>query len=194
METSEFYPAVLGRRQRIIAGVVGIGVGVGVPIVVSVVLMATTGDPLFVIFPLPFLGAMWAIQGLAPSGFTLDEDGLCIERRWLRRCLPYSMIRAVDRESRPIGGLFALGLNGLFGSHGLRWNPRAGLHYLAITNTMDLVYLHTTRGLVVISPSRPDEFVMRLSRRLVPRLHPARGTRRPPRQPGGRAGQGEDSS
>jgi hypothetical protein len=166
LSESEFHPAVLGTRQRIVAGVLGIGVCIGGPIALSVVLMATSGDPAFVIFPLPFLGGIWMIQGLAPAGFTLEERGLRIERRWLSRLLPYTSIQGVDRQRRPIGGLFAVGLNGLFGSHGLRWNPRTGLHYLAITNTTDLVYLHTIRGLVVISPSRPDEFVARLSRRL----------------------------
>ena len=79
-------------------------------------------------------------------------------------------IRGVDRQPRPIGGLFAIGLNGLFGSHGWRWNPRTGWHYLAITNTADLVYLDTTAGLVVISPERPDEFAAALATRAaVPR-------------------------
>jgi hypothetical protein len=41
-----------------------------------------------------------------------------------------------------------------------------GWHYLAITNTADLVYLHTRGGLVILSPSRPDEFTARLDRRL----------------------------
>jgi len=141
---------------------------VGVPIALSVALLATTGELAFVIFPLPFLGLVWALQGLAPTGFTLEEPGVRIERRWFPRRLPYSAIRAADRRPRPIGGLLALGLNGLFGSYGLRWNPRTGLHYLAITNTRDLVYLHTSRGLVVISPSPPDEFVAALSARLAP--------------------------
>lgn len=136
-----------------------------VPFLLSVALVATTGDFLFTIFPLPFLGAVWALQGLSPSGYTLGARGLRLERRWLSRRLPYSAILAVDRTSRPIGGLLALGLNALFGSHGLRWNPRTGMHYLAITNTRDLVYLHTRRGLVVISPSRPDEFVAALAAR-----------------------------
>ncbi len=136
------------------------------PLGLSVFLVATTSDPLFVIFPLPFLGVVWALQGLAPAGYTLEARGIRLERRWLSRRLPYSAIRSVDRTPRPVGGLLALGLNGLFGSHGLRWNPRVGLHYLAITNTEDLVYLETTRGLVVISPSCPDALVAALSARL----------------------------
>jgi hypothetical protein len=57
-------------------------------------------------------------------------------------------------------------LNGLFGSHGWRFNPRTGWHYLAITNTSGLVYLTTTNGLVVVSPSEPDLFVERLRARI----------------------------
>ncbi|MCI0546358.1 MAG: PH domain-containing protein [Candidatus Rokubacteria bacterium] len=161
-----FYAAVLGTRQRLLAGVLGVGLGTLVPIGLSVALMATTGDPVFVIFPLPFLGAMWLIQGLAPAGYTLEEGGIRIERRLGSRFLPYDAIQAVDREPRPVGGLFALGVNGLFGAHGVRWNPRTGFHYLAIANTTELVYLHTRRGLIVLSPAEPDVFVDDLRRRL----------------------------
>jgi hypothetical protein len=160
------FPAVLGTRQRLISGVLGVGLGFGAPFALSVALVATSGDPSLLILPLPFLGALWAIQGLAPSGFTLDARGLRLERRWLSRLLPYAAILDCDRRARPVGGLGALGLNGLFGSHGWRWNPWTGWHYLAVTNTRDLVSLRTTGGLMVISPSRPDEFVARLRARL----------------------------
>ena len=129
-------------------------------------MVATSGDPSLLILPLPFLLGLWVVQGLAPAGVTLEADGVRIERRWLSRLIPYRLIRAVDREPRPVGGFGAVGLNVLFGSQGPRWNPRTGWHYLAITNTADLVYLHTAGGLLVFSPSRPDEFVVRLGRRL----------------------------
>jgi Bacterial PH domain len=166
---SPSFPASLGRRERLVTGVLGIGVGVGAPFLLSVVLVATSGDPSLLILPLPFLGGLWMIQGLAPSGFTLEADGVRLDRRWRPRLLPYAAIVSCDRERRRVGGALAMGLNGLFGSHGWRWNPSTGWHYLAITNTRDLVYLHTTAGLVVVSPSRPDEFVARLT----PRLRPA---------------------
>ncbi|HET8577410.1 MAG TPA: PH domain-containing protein [Methylomirabilota bacterium] len=136
------------------------------PFLLSVAMVASSGDLGLLILPLPFLLGLWLLQGFAPAGFTLEEDGIRIERRWLSRLLPYATIRAVDREPRSLGGVGAVGLNGLFGSQGPRWNPRTGWHYLAITNTADLVYLHTTGGLVVLSPSRPDEFAARLGRRL----------------------------
>ena len=142
----------------------GIGLGVLVPFLLSVALVATTGDLLFTIFPLPFLGAVWALQGLSPAGYT--PGGARHAARAALALAPAPVLGDPRRgpDARPIGGLLALGLNALFGSHGLRWNPRTGLHYLAITNTRDLVYLHTRRGLVVISPGRPDEFVAALAR------------------------------
>ena len=129
-------------------------------------MVATSGDPSLLILPLPFLLGLWVVQGLAPAGFTLEADGVRIERRWLSRLVPYALIRGVDREPRPVGGFGAVGLNVLFGSQGPRWNRRTGWHYLAISNTTDLVYLHTVAGLVVLSPSRPDEFAARLAERL----------------------------
>jgi Bacterial PH domain len=161
-----YFPATLGRKQRLVAGVLGIGLGFGVPFLLSVAMVATSGEMSLLILPLPFLGALWVIQGLAPSGYTLEEDGVRLERRWARRLIPYDRIVRSDREPRPIGGLLAAGVNGLFGSHGPRWNPRTGWHYLAITNTTDLVFLQTPGGLVVLSPSRPDEFLAALRARL----------------------------
>jgi len=165
-DDGERFSATLGTRQRIVTGVFGIGLGFGAPFLLSVALVATSGDPSLLMFPLPFLGGLWAIQGLAPSGYVLEARGVRLERRWLSRVLPYQAIARCDREPRQIGGLLAIGVNGLFGSHGWRWNRRTGWHYLAITNTRDLVYLHTTAGLIVISPSRPDEFVAHVIARL----------------------------
>ena len=122
-----------------------------------------SGDPSLLILPLPFLGALWMIQGLAPTGYTLEEGGLRLERRWARAADPLRAASpAATARRAPIGGLLAAGVNGLFGSHGPRWNPRTGWHYLAITNTDDLVFLQTRGGPVVLSPSRPDEFVTAL--------------------------------
>ena len=98
------FAASLGVRQRLIAGVVGIGLGFGAPFILSVVLVATSGDASLLILPLPFLGALWAIQGLAPSGYTLEAGGVRLERRWMSRLLPYAAIRAVDRQPRRSAG------------------------------------------------------------------------------------------
>jgi hypothetical protein len=164
--SDESFAASLGTRQRWIAGLVGIAGGFGVPFLLSVLLVATSGDLLFLILPLPFLGALWVAQGLAPAGYTLEDDRLILERRWLRRGIPYAAIAGVDRRTCSMGGLGTVGLNSLFGSHGLRWNPRTGRHYLFITRTTDVVWLTTSRGLVALSPERPAEFTTRLAERL----------------------------
>jgi hypothetical protein len=178
VEPPASFPAVLGTRQRLIAGVLGIGLGFGAPFLLSVALVATSGDPSFLILPLPFLGGLWVARGLAFTGYRLEPDGLRLERRWLARLLPYAAIEEADRQGRAIGGLGAVGLNGLFGAHGWRWNFRTGWHYLAIANTRDLVYLRTTAGLVVISPAEPDDLLARLRARLRavrPGRHPSDG-------------------
>lgn len=175
MSAGRFFPAVLGTRQRLMAGIVGLGLGFFAPFLLSVALVATSGDTSLLILPFPFLGGLWVLHGLAPAGFALEDQGLRLGRRWLSRLLPYPAILGCDREPRRIGGLGALGVNGLFGSHGWRWNPRTGRHYLFITNTRDLVYLHTRGGLVVVSPSRPDEFVARLRSRLASTAPVSRG-------------------
>lgn len=160
------FPASLGRRQRLVAGVIGIGLGFGLPFLLSVAMVAASGELSLLILPLPFLGALWVIQGLAPIGYTLEAEGIRIERRWVRRLIPYDGILGGDRRRRPIGGLLATGANNLFGSHGTRWNPRVGWHYLAITDTEHLVFLETRGGLVVLSPNDPDEFLSALRARL----------------------------
>ena len=156
------FPASLGRKQRLLAGVLGIGLGFGLPFLLSVAMVAASGELSLLILPLPFLGALWVIQGLAPSGYTLEQEGVRIERRWRRRLIPYATILGCDRRRRPIGGLLAAGINSLFGSYGPRWNPRSGWHYLAITNTDDLVFLEIRGGFVALSPTNPDEFVRAL--------------------------------
>lgn len=169
MSDDETFTASLGTRQRWIAGLAGIAGGFGVPFVLSVVLVATSGDLLFLILPLPFLGALWFAQGLAPFGYTLEEGRLILERRWLRRGIAYAAISDIDRRPRAVGGFGSVGLNSLFGAHGLRWNPRTGRHYLFITRTSDLVWLTTSRGLVALSPEDPVTFTTRLAARLADR-------------------------
>ncbi len=173
-----FFPAVLGRRQRLVTGILGIGLGFGGSFVLSVLLVATSGDPSFLMLPLPFLGALWLAQGYAPVGYTLEDEGLRIERRFHPRRIPYAQIRGVDRASRLIGGFGAIGWNALFGAHGVRWNPWSGWHYLAIANTESVVTLHLRHGLAMLSPERPEAFVAALADILATRARAAAAAER----------------
>src|SRR4030095_11984315 len=91
------------------AGVVGIGLGFGLPFLLSVVMVAASGELSLLILPLPLLGALWLIHGAAPSGYTREEDGVRIERRWIRRLIPYNAILGCDRQPRSTRGLAARG-------------------------------------------------------------------------------------
>jgi hypothetical protein len=165
-DEAERFAMPLGRRQRLVAGIAGIGIGFGGPFLLSVALIASSGDPSFLLLPLPFLGALWFAQGLSFTAVVLEPDGVRLERRWRSRFLPYAAISGCDREPRPVGGLGAVGLNALFGSHGWRFNRRAGWHYAAIGNARDLVWMHTAAGLIAVSPEAPDRFAAHLRARL----------------------------
>ena len=69
------FPATLGRKQRLVAGVLGIGLGFGGPFLLSVAMVATSGEMSLLILPLPFLGALWMIQGLAPAATRSRKRG-----------------------------------------------------------------------------------------------------------------------
>jgi PH (Pleckstrin Homology) domain-containing protein len=179
---SDVFPMPLGPRQRV-AAAVAIGLGFGGPFLLSVVLVATSGDPSLLMLPLPFLGGLWMAQGLSYTAVALEDRGVRLERRWLARAVPYASIADADRQRRAIGGFGAVLINAVFGSHGWRFHPRTGWHYLAITNTRDLVWLRTAAGLVVISPAEPDRFLDQLGARA--HTAPVRpgGLTAPPAQP-----------
>ncbi|HYE92064.1 MAG TPA: PH domain-containing protein, partial [Terriglobales bacterium] len=125
---------------------------------VGVVMTARTADITWLFLTLPFLLVLLAARRFAPTAYWLARDGLHIERRGGPKVIPYAAIHTVDRAPRSIGGLTAVGSNGLFGRFGTFWSPRLGTYRLFITNTDRLVWLATDGGLVAVSPDRPDDF------------------------------------
>ena len=61
------FPAVLGTRQRWIAGLGGIGLGFVVPFILSVILVATSGDMALLVLPLPCLFALAHVSRIERS-------------------------------------------------------------------------------------------------------------------------------
>jgi len=134
--------------------------------ILGVGLMATSGDPRWLFLSLPFTALLVAVGRYAPTGYRLAADGVHVERRAGARVIPYRTIRAVDREPRPLHGFTVLACRGVFGRFGRFWNARLGLYRLDVTDARSVVWLTTDRGLVGLSPARPDEFVEALRRRL----------------------------
>ena len=64
-----------------ISGVFGIGLGVLVPFLLSVALVGRRRAASSSIFPLPFLGVVWAVRA-SPAGYTLEARGVRLERQW----------------------------------------------------------------------------------------------------------------
>jgi hypothetical protein len=89
-----------------------------------------------------------------------------VERRAGDKVFAYGAIRDADRQERPVGGLSVTASKGVFGRFGRFWNTELGFHWLYLSNTSTVVWLHTDGGLVGLSPDRPDEFLARLRGRL----------------------------
>jgi hypothetical protein len=127
---------------------------------------ARTADFRWLLLSLPFTLMLLVAARLAPSGYRLAPEGVHVERKAGPKVIPYRDIRTVDRHPRSPRGVTITGSNGLFGRFGQFWNTRLGLYRLYLSNTESVVWLGTTRGLVGLSPDRPDEFVERLAARL----------------------------
>ena len=138
----------------------------GGSIVIGVVMTARTSDLRWLVLSLPFTLMLLVAVRLAPSGYRLATEGVHVERKAGAKVIPYRDIRTVDRQPRSPRGVTITGSNGLFGRFGQFWNPRLGLYRLYLSNTESVVWLTTSRGLVGLSPDRPDEFAERLAARL----------------------------
>lgn len=156
-------PLGAGERLTTLAALV---IGIGGTTVLGVVLTVRTGDVRWLFASLPVTIGFFVLGRLAPAGYRLGSAGVHIERKAGDRVIPYGVIRAVDREPRPVGGVSATASRGLFGWFGRFWNGRLGMYQLFVTDRQRLVWLHTDRGFVGISPARADEFVERLRARL----------------------------
>lgn len=132
----------------------------------GVVFTAKSGDPRWLLTSLPLTLVLFVVGRLAPTGYRLAADGLHVERKAGPKVVAYRTIRAVDRAERPVNGITVFGSRGVFGRFGRYWNPSLAFYQLYLTNREDVVWLVTDRGLVGLSPDRPDAFVERLRGRL----------------------------
>lgn len=165
MAPADHFAAPLGAVERW-STAAAIGLGVGGLFVLGVVFAVRAGDPRWMLLNLPCALLLWVMGRYAPNGYRLERDGIHVERRAGPRAIPYAIIRAVDREPRPINGLSLTASKGVFGRFGRFWNSRLGLYRLYLTNRHTIVWLDTTDGWIALSPDRPDEFVTRLQARL----------------------------
>jgi len=148
--------------------IVGILAGIGSPLAAGVSVMSATGSPWLLLLPIPIALIFFASARLAPKAYTLGVDGVHVERRGAPDVVVlYREIRSVDRVRRSLVGLGA-GSNGFLGhfTFGRGWRPGLGRYRILVTNSIDVVWLDTTRGWVALSPDRSDEFITRLRARI----------------------------
>jgi Bacterial PH domain len=98
----------------------------------------------------------------APTGYRLGTRGVHVERRAGDKIILYGAIRGADRLERPIRGVAMGASKCVFGRFGRFWSPRLGFYRLFVSDARSVVWLHTDRGLVGLSPDPPEEFLERL--------------------------------
>ena len=149
------------RRTTLAAMIVGIGVAT----LIGVVGMAQTGNIAWLFLSLPFTVVLFVMAQFAPRGYRITPEGLRIERTLRDRVIPWRDVRGVDDEARQLTGISVTASRGIFGWFGWFWSVRFGLYQLFVTDRRRIVWLRTERGLVGVSPDRPEEFVARVRER-----------------------------
>lgn len=89
----EVFPATLGTRERLITYGVGYGVGIGVPLALGMSFALGFGEPLLLLFPLPFVIAFGLPYFFRPTGFGVTTDGISILRPVGPKRIPLREIR-----------------------------------------------------------------------------------------------------
>jgi hypothetical protein len=98
--------------------------------------------------------------GFAPAGY--EVEGACLlVRRQLFGSRAFTVTGKVVRPSWRLGfgGLRMFGSSGLFGWYGRFWKPGVGRYLAYVTDRSRLVACDTDAGLVMVSPSDPDELM-----------------------------------
>jgi Bacterial PH domain len=130
--------------------------------VLGIVLTVKSGDPRWLFVSLPCSVILFVVGRFAPTGYRLGTRGVHVERRAGDKIILYGAIRGADRLERPIRAIAMGASKGVFGRFGRFWSPRLGFYRLFVSDARSVVWLHTDRGLVGLSPDRPEEFLERL--------------------------------
>jgi hypothetical protein len=128
-------------------------------------------NPAVMLVPLVFLVTpgllLFALRGEAPTGYTLDDIGVHIERRAGAATIPLSAIREVRELPPQVSFIRIGGSGGWYGYYGEFKSRDLGQVTMYATRSDDRVLLATDGRNYVITPASPAAFVADLESRLV---------------------------
>lgn len=126
--------------------------------------------PVMWFVPLVFLVTpvllLLAVSAEAPSGYTVDDEALRIERRAGAVSIPISSIRDVRALPARVSFSRIGGSGGWLGFYGEFRNPELGQVTMYATRTGGRVLVVTTGRSYVLTPGSPDAFIADLGSRM----------------------------
>ena len=158
----EVFPATLGKHERLITYGVGYGVGIGVPFVLGLSFAIGFGQPLLLLFPLPFAIAFGLPYFFRPTGFGVTPHEILILRAVGPKRIPLRDVRQVvtpaTTPERTGIGLYRV--EGIHGSFGTYWNRTWGRYRVYVTDHTKAVEIRLANGSrVILSPHHPPAFL-----------------------------------
>ncbi len=133
-------------------------------------LYAKYDNPAVMLAPLVFLVTpvllLFALRGEAPTGYTLDDNAVHIERRAGAFTIPLSAIREVRELPPQVTFIRIGGSGGWYGYYGEFKSRDLGQVTMYATRSDDRVFLATDGRKYIITPASPAAFVADLQSRL----------------------------
>ena len=133
-------------------------------------LYAKYNNPAVMLVPLVFLVTpvllLFALRGEAPTGYTLDDNAVHVERRAGAFTIPLSAIREVREIPPQVTFIRIGGSGGWYGYYGEFKSRDLGQVTMYATRSDDRVFLATDGRNYVITPASPSAFVGDLEARL----------------------------
>lgn len=162
MAAPKTFSATLGTRERLITYLVGVGVFLGVPLILGIGFAVGFSEPLFLLFPLPFVLALGAIYLFRPTAYSVGPDEIAVIRPVGRKRFPMDSLREiVSPASDPPKSSFGIArVEGFFGTFGSYWDRSWGRFRVYVTNAQNTVELQFDDGSrLIISPDHVEGFV-----------------------------------
>jgi len=138
-------------------------------VISDIPLLAYFGVPTTVMLPavgVPILAVvvvLYCVLRFQVKGYTLDLDGLSIQRRWDRVNFPLDGIEAVEGGDDFRKSIRVWGVGGIMGHYG-KFKKIGGSMFTAyITDSQNCICIKTTEGRIVISPHERELFLETLA-------------------------------
>jgi hypothetical protein len=159
MNTTNVFRAQLGRKERLLANLVGRGVFIGIPLVLGVAFAVGLRTPEPLLFPV-FFGLVYAVIMLFRVKEYAIDDAYVIVRAPLKETrFPIAELSAVEMGMSAARGIGLARSEGFCGSYGVYWNREWGRFKVYVTDATRAIQLRFGERRVFVSPLETERFL-----------------------------------